>query len=174
MRTRIYWLLGGLCAAGALAWWYARSRSSGASTDVVDRLVSTVTSTIRGIRNNNPTNMVDAGIDWQGRIGADDAGFLVFDTMTNGIRAAAINARNYSRLHGIDTVDGIVRRWSKTDQDAYSANVSAWLGVDPHDSIDLEDPDTLTRLLQGLARQEDGAVGELLVDSQIASVVANV
>lgn len=133
-----------------------------------------ITSTIRGIRNNNPTNMKDSGIQWQGMTGVDPDGFLIFDTMANGLRAPAINLRNYGRLDGITTVDGVARRWSKTDQDAYSANLAAFLGVDPHDSIDLEDKGTLTELVRGIIRQEDGGAAELLVDSQVATAVANV
>jgi hypothetical protein len=103
-----------------------------------------------------------------------DGPFLVFDTMANGLRAAAINLRNYGRLDGITTVDGVARRWSKTDQDAYSANLAAFLGVDPQDNIDLEDRGTLTQLVRGIIRQEDGGAAELLVDSQVATAVANV
>ncbi|HXI52367.1 MAG TPA: structural protein [Candidatus Saccharimonadales bacterium] len=133
-----------------------------------------VISSIRGIRNNNPTNMVDSGIRWQGMIGVDPEGFLIFDTMANGLRAPAINLRNYGRLDGITTVDGVARRWSKTDQDAYSANLAAFLGVDPQDNIDLEDKGTLTELVRGIIRQEDGGAAELLVDGQVAAAVANV
>lgn len=133
-----------------------------------------IASTIRGIRNNNPTNMRNSGIHWQGMIGVDPEGFLIFDTMANGLRAPAINLRNYGRLDGITTVDGVARRWSKTDQDAYSANLAAFLGVDPQDGIDLEDKGILTQLVRGIIRQEDGGAAELLVDSQIAPAVANV
>jgi len=135
----------------------------------VDKIVSTV----RGIRNNNPTNLEDAGIAWQGMIGTDGP-YCVFDTMENGIRAAAINLRNYWRLHGINTVDGIVRRWSATDQDAYVSHVSGWIGVDPQDALDMEDVGVRTQLLQAMTRQEEGLPAELLIDSTIASVVASV
>jgi hypothetical protein len=165
-----WWLIGALAASVGL-WLYSRTQSG---SDAIGGLVSKVTSTIRGIRNNNPTNMRDSGIQWQGMIGVDPDGFLIFDTMANGLRAPAINLRNYGRLHGISTVDGVARRWSQTDQDAYSANLAAFLGVDPQDSIDLEDKDTLTQLVRGIIRQEDGGAAELLVDSQVAPAVANV
>ena len=132
-----------------------------------------VASTVRGIRNNNPTNLEDAGIAWQGLIGTDGP-YCKFDTMANGIRAAAINLRNYWRLHGLNTVDAIVRRWSSTDQDAYVANMSAWLGVDSQEALDMEDAGVRAHLLQAMTRQEEGAVAELLVDDQITQVVASV
>jgi hypothetical protein len=166
-----YWVLGGVLLAAAGLLIYSRTQSG---SNAVGDLVDKVTSTIRGIRNNNPTNMKDAGIQWQGMTGVDPDGFLIFDTMANGLRAPVINLRNYGRLDGITTVDGVARRWSKTNQDAYSANLSRWLGVDPQDSIDLEDRYTLGQLVRGIIRQEDSGAAELLVDSQIDAVVANV
>lgn len=170
MRTSTLWLLGGLVVAAGL-WLLSRTQSG---SDAVGTLVQKVTSTIRGIRNNNPTNMVDSGIAWQGMTGVDPDGFLIFGTMADGLRAPAKNLRNYGRLDGITTTDGVARRWSKTDQDAYSANLSAWLGVDPHDNIDLEDYATLAQLVRGIVRQEDGGAAELLVDSQIDSAVYSI
>jgi len=170
MQLRYIIWVGALAAAVGL-FLYSRTQSG---TQAIGGLVGKVISSIRGIRNNNPTNMKDSGIQWQGMTGVDPDGFLIFDTMANGLRAPAINLRNYGRLDGITTVDGVARRWSKTDQDAYSANLAAFLGVDPQDSIDLEDRGTLTELVRGIIRQEDGGAAELLVDSQVASAVANV
>jgi hypothetical protein len=167
---RQYLLLGTLGAVAAL-WVYSRTQSgSGAIGGLVDK----VASSIRGIRNNNPTNMKDAGIQWDGMVGVDPDGFLRFATMADGLRAPAKNLRNYGRLDGITTIDGVARRWSKTDQDAYSANLAAWIGVDPHDSIDLEDYATLAALVRGIIRQEDGGAAELLVDSQIDAAVYSI
>jgi hypothetical protein len=166
-NARTYTLLG--IAAGAAALWIYSLNSSGAT--VIGGIVDKVASSIRGIRNNNPTNMKDSGIHWKGMSGVDSDGFLIFGKMSDGLEAPAKNLRNYGRLDGISTVDGVARRWSQTDQDAYSANLSAWLGVDPHDSIDLEDKPTLANLLRGIIRQEDSAAAELVVDSQIDAAV---
>jgi hypothetical protein len=159
-----------LIAAGA-AWVYSRTQSG---QSVVPDIVGGIVSTIRGIRNNNPTNMVDAGIQWDGLTGVDANGFLVFGTMEQGLTAASKNLKNYALLHGIDTVDGAIRRWSATDQDAYVSNVAAYLGVDPQDSIDLTDPGTRANLLRGIIRQEDGGAGALLVSDALIVQAANV
>jgi len=169
MRTQTLWLLGGLVVAAGL-WLLSRTQSG---SDAVGGIVDKIASSLRGIRNNNPTNLENAGIQWQGLVGTDGP-YCVFDTMENGIRAAAINLRNYWRLHGINTVDGIVRRWSSTDQDAYVSHVSTWLGVDPNDALDMEDASVRTQILQAMTRQEEGLPAELLIDSKIAAVVANV
>jgi len=165
------WTLLGIAAAAAALWVYSRSQSG---SEALGGLVGKVVSSIRGIRNNNPTNMMDSGIRWDGMTGVDPDGFLIFATMAAGLRAPAKNLRNYGRLDGISTVDGVARRWSKTDQDAYSANLAAWIGVDPHDSIDLEDYATLAALVRGIIRQEDGGAAELLVDSQIDAAVYSI
>lgn len=112
-----------------------------------------------GFRNNNPGNMMyAAGITWQGQIGHDSKGRLIFDTMQNGIRAMVKELRNYSLLHGLDNVQGLITRWSATDQTAYVANVSAHLQVDPYDYIDVNDPATMAGLVDGIIKQENGAV----------------
>lgn len=122
-------------------------------------------STIRGIRNNNPGNIKwSASQTFHGQIGQDSAGFIIFDTMENGIRAIAVIIKNYSHLHGLRTVDGIIRRWSVTDQDAYVANVSAALGVQPYDSISVDDTGTLTIVVDAIIAQEDGRVSELALN----------
>lgn len=131
-------------------------------------------STIRGIRNNNPTNMVDSGIAWNGKTGVDPNGFLIFGTTQDGLNAASKNLKNYALLDGIDTVDAAIRRWSATDQDAYVANVAAYLGVDPQDSIDLTDPGTRANMLRAIIRQEDGGAGALLVSDALIVQASNV
>jgi hypothetical protein len=170
MNARTYTLLG-ITAAALGLWIYSRTSSGSAA---IGGIVDKVTSSIRGIRNNNPTNMMDSGIQWDGMTGVDKDGFLIFKDMPSGLRAPAKNLRNYGRLDGISTVDGVARRWSKTDQDAYSANLAAWIGVDPHDSISLEDYATLAALVRGIIRQEDGGAAELLVDGQIDSAVYSI
>ncbi len=170
MNARAYTLLG-IGAAAAVLLVYSLSPSG---STAIGGIVDKVASSIRGIRNNNPTNMKDSGIKWDGMTGVDPQGFLIFGTMADGLRAPAKNLRNYGRLDGITTVDGVARRWSTTDQDAYSANLSAYLGVDPHDSIDLEDYATLAQLVRGIIRQEDGGAAELLIDGQVDSAVYSI
>lgn len=160
--SRLLWWLGALGAAAAL-FAYSRTQSGAAvAADVVDAVLSP----IRGIRNNNPGNIrVVAGVTWQGQIGVDDDGFLIFDTMENGIRAIARILKNYQRLYGLNTVRAIATRWSATDQTAYTANLSSWLGVDEDESIDVSDPETLGVLVRGIIRQENGLTASLLVSN---------
>ena len=157
-----------LAGAGGLAWWYFSNQSSGASDDAVGSVVDTVKNALepRGIRNNNPGNIRISDNAWQGKVTPNtDGTFEQFDTMVNGVRALAITLSNYQRLYGIDTVRGLITRWSATDQDAYVADVASALGVDPDDTISVTDPATLTALVNAIITQENGVVGALLVSS---------
>ena len=57
-----------------------------------------IVSLVGGLRRNNPLNIRETFVDgkpiaWVGRTGAE-SGFVVFDTMQNGLRAAAMNLVN--------------------------------------------------------------------------------
>ncbi len=157
MNTRLYLLAGLIGATGA---WIAYRLSQGESA--LPDIAGGVVSTIRGIRNNNPGNLkYNASIKWQGQTGQDAQGFCTFDTMTDGVRAMAIDLKNAQTIHGRNTVYDIVVNYSLTDQDAYVSNVSAALGVDPHDTIDITDPTTLYDYMTAAIKQESGELGYL-------------
>lgn len=162
-------VLCGLLGASGLLYWWSRTQSGVAGTgSIADSIASvgdSIVSTIRGIRNNNPGNIkYNAANQWQGQTGQDSAGFATFDTEANGVRAIAVLLKNYSSHYGLHTVDGLIRRWSETDQDAYVANVSAALGVSSYDSIDITDPATLTTVVDAIIAQEDSRAAELALE----------
>lgn len=127
----------------------------------------------RGFRDNNPGNIRPAGQNFQGLTGTDAQGFGIFSSMEDGLRAIAVIIKNYYLLHGLNTVDGIIRRWSATDQDAYVTNVAAVLGVDPHEDIDPTDPNTLQGIVEGIITQENGRVlAATITTAQIENGVA--
>ena len=151
-----------IAAAAALVWMVLRARFTPEPDHVetaIDSGLSTVTNLTvdltgftlgaiaplvgqltRGLRNNNPGNIRDTSETWVGELGADDAGYIRFDTMQHGVRAMAITLRNYQRRYGLNTVRGIVGRWapsSENDTGAYVRDVSARLGVGPDQPIDV-------------------------------------
>lgn len=110
----------------------------------------------RGLRNNNPGNIIDDGTAWEGLDSPrNDGTFLRFTDVSYGIRAMARTLSNYIALDGVpSTVDALIRRWSKTDQDAYVTNVSRALGVDPTATIDLAS--SLPVMIPAMISQENG------------------
>ena len=129
--------------------------------------------TARGIRNNNPGNIVWTGSPiFRGELGAEPEGtFAIFDTPEHGIEAIARNLVAYQDRHALNTVDGMIRRWSATDQDVYVANVCRALGVAPKDTIDAHDAVTLQRMVAAIIAQENGS--QPFTAARIAVCVAN-
>lgn len=126
----------------------------------------------RGIRNNNPLNIVRSDERWQGEVNGHDARFAAFATPEAGIRAGAKNLLAYQKDHGLDTVSGIVSRWApatENDPDSYIAAVSKALGVKPDDKLDLREGGVMSKLVAAMIHAENGQ--QPYSDAQIAAGV---
>jgi hypothetical protein len=92
----------------------------------------------RGIRNNNPLNIVKSNIPWNGKTGNDGV-FETFDSAENGIRAAARNLKTYRDKYGLRSVRGIISRWtaeeSAQSQQNYINFVTNKMGVSESDTL---------------------------------------
>lgn len=117
----------------------------------------------RGIRNNNFGNLraLAPGHSWPGQVGVDDAGYVKFDSPQDGVNATMMNLAAYNKLHGIDTVSGIVNRWAPGGKDgndpaSYAKYVAGKLGVDPSQKLNMSDPSTLHGLASGIFEMENG------------------
>jgi len=131
----------------------------------------------RGERNNNPGNIERSTIKWQG-MSADqssDSRFIVFDTPEAGLRALSKLLRNYQSIHGLNTVRMIINRWAPpTENDTYSYvnAVASDVGVEPDTRIDLNQPETLAKLVEAVIRHENGRV--IYADAMISSAAEEV
>ena len=114
----------------------------------------------RGLRNNNPGNLrASDRYSWQGQVGVDADGFVIFDRWQAGMRALMINLRNQQNIHGLDTVADIITKYappSENDTAAYIGAVSNALGVTPGQRISLRDPAVLSAFAQAVTRHENG------------------
>ncbi|CAM5789740.1 hypothetical protein CCAE64S_02445 [Castellaniella caeni] len=114
----------------------------------------------RGVRNNNPGNIIRTATPWQGETPSDDPRYATFASPEAGIRALGKNLLTYQDAYGINTVSGIVARWAPaTDGNnvgSYIATVSKALGIKPDDTLDLHDSDTMGKLVQAMIRVENG------------------
>lgn len=111
----------------------------------------------RGYRNNNPGNL-EASINWRGMTGSDGR-FAQFSSPADGYRAMGSNLMAYNKKYGINTIRGIINRWAppgENDTGAYIARMSKELGVGPDDALDMKDQETLTRLIRGISKHENG------------------
>lgn len=116
----------------------------------------------RGVRNRNPLNIENNGILWDGMAAAQtDPRFVVFDSAAWGIRAAAKILHTYRNKYGLYSVAEMVNRWAppfENPTDVYAGFVAAYAEVDKDQALtDAEFSDKLPRILQGMARFENGA-----------------
>jgi hypothetical protein len=114
--------------------------------------------TLRGIRNNNPGNLVTTKDVWEGMAEVqNDERFVVFKEAKYGIRAMAKVLRSYKKLHGIKTVPGVIRRWAPPSENNtihYINSVVQHTGISG--DIDLDDHHTLFRMIDAIIRYENG------------------
>lgn len=114
----------------------------------------------RGIRNKNPGNLENNGIDWLGLSASQtDSRFYQFDQPVYGIRALARVLKNYQRLHGIHTLRGVINRWAPSHENntsAYLRAVSNDTGISPDAPIDLTRDSTLSLVVPAIIRHENG------------------
>lgn len=141
------------------------------------------------IRQNNPGNIRPGADKWRGEIGAG-SGFVIFDEMSNGIRALAKNIiayyensagpkPKYRSKNGtqIDTVEEAIDRWApstENDTSQYTTFVCGVLGCQPDDVFDFHDPSFLFWMVTAIGEEESGhdAFLQNVTDADITAGVA--
>ncbi len=113
-----------------------------------------------GMRNNNPMNIRETDITWQGELPHDSDGYEDFARVEDGIRAGSIVLLNYWRIHKLNTVRGIISRWAPPADNnptaGYIKFVAARLEVEADQPLDMGDLDTVVALATAIIRFELG------------------
>lgn len=113
----------------------------------------------RGVRNNNPGNIVQTASPWQGEVQGHDPRFKTFATPEAGIKAMGDNLLAYQEKYGLNTVSSIVSRWAPATENNtsnYIATVSKALGVKADDKLNLRDPSVMAKLVGSMIGVENG------------------
>lgn len=117
----------------------------------------------RGMRNNNPGNIRTSATMWQGKIPLSentDGAFEQFKTYAFGVRAMIKTLQSYARNYGINTLEGIIKRWAPASDNnntvAYIASVGLQSGLPANTPLDLQNKDTMRRLVQAMTKVENG------------------
>jgi len=114
----------------------------------------------RGIRNNNPGNLLFAG-----QAGATlEKGVLLpkfasFPTMDAGIQALRGQLLRYG-TRGDDTISSILAHYAppnENDTTRYESFLASRLHIGPHDHLALQDPNVMRAMVEGITSMEVGA-----------------
>lgn len=115
----------------------------------------------RGVRNNNPGNLQQSGVQWQGKVSSADPRYEAFATPEEGIRALALNAQHL-QANGAQTVADLIGKWAPALENgaastqAYIGAVSKAMGVSPDAPINLQDPNQLLAFTNAVIGHENG------------------
>jgi hypothetical protein len=142
-------LLAVAAALGAAAYLLAQDTADAASDD------STVSNS-NGFAINNPGNIeYSSANNWVGQTGQHN-GYVVFDTLANGVRAMGILLGNYYAA-GATTITAIISRWAppaNNNTPAYIAAVAAQMGDDANEPLSW--PQDEVPMIQAIAMHENG------------------
>ena len=109
-----------------------------------------------GIKDNNPGN-IRKGENWKGMVESDGE-FVEFESPEYGIRAITKILQTYSEKYNINTLEEIFNRYApdtENDTDTYIKNMSSFTGFDSNETLNLQDPDTLAKIIKGITKQEN-------------------
>ena len=123
----------------------------------------------RGIRNNNPGNIVLNGEKWKGEIPGVDTRFKTFENIVWGTRAIFVNLRNYYFERGLKTIRGIISRWAPTGENEtakYIATVSAMTGINA-DSVLSWGAGDFKRIAKAISIVENGSIANTIITDNV-------
>lgn len=110
-----------------------------------------------GIQNNNPGNLIDDGIKWQGLTPTNDR-FCHFSSARWGIRALYIDLHYSYLYHKTCTIAALITRYappSENDTGAYVDAVANAVALKPTDYFEWN-IDTAVKILKAIILHENG------------------
>ena len=125
----------------------------------------------RGIRNNNPGNLIQSSIAWKGKIPIDkntDGHFEQFENFPFGIRAMIIDVRN-DILKGKDTLQKLITAYappSENNTEAYIKFMEQRTGLNRNSMLQTTQS-SLNSIVKAIAEQENGK--QYITDSDLNS-----
>lgn len=124
----------------------------------------------RGYRNNNALNIIKSSVQWEGQIAnGTDPKFVQFETPEYGYRAGFKNIKTQMG-RGNNTLNKLISVWDpaqKTDGSSnYIKSVASAAGIDPNAKLDINDKETMIKVVAAMAKFENGQ------DANLAEVSA--
>lgn len=122
-----------------------------------------MTTTPRGIRNNNPGNIRNSERnDWAGEVSkADkkDNAFEEFEDIPHGVRAMMKLLLKYQRSYNLHSIKELIERWAPRDENdtaAYVRWVCREMQMPDCCRLDLSDKGTMCALVDAMCYMENG------------------
>ena len=117
-----------------------------------------VSTTPRGIRNNNPLN-IRIGNTWLGEVSENtDKQFEQFVHIKYGLRAGFVLLRRYIKHYKLDTVNEIISRWAPNNENnttLYINRVCVLTGFEKNTPLKFEQ-ETMMKLVAAMCKVENG------------------
>lgn len=114
----------------------------------------------RGLRNNNPGNIRNNNIAYQGEVQpSSDKNFKQFRTMAHGYRAMFVVLHTYQRKHGLNTIEAMITRYAPASENhtrAYIDSVSEWSGVQSTVRVTTTNAEIMIPIVAAMSRVENG------------------
>ena len=125
-----------------------------------------------GLRNNNPGNLKDLGIEWEGRVGPSknlDEGTpqVVFDSPEAGARAMMMNLRTQIEKKGLNTLESLIAAYSPSAAQHAIPNIAKNAGLDPTAKLDYNDAQQMMKLARGIVTQEHGQAAKVAISDEL-------
>jgi hypothetical protein len=127
---------------------------------------------VRGLRNNNPGNLIRTSQAWQGKIPfpqSKDAKFEQFTELKFGLRAM-LKDLIHDINKGKNTVNALISEYApsvENDTKAYILKVCKTLGVKPTDKLTTVNSSFLIMLVRAICKVELGSSHSLITDNDI-------
>ena len=125
----------------------------------------------RGIRNNNPFNLVQTSINWQGKVYPEDPRFETFANIAFGIRAGLLDLYNDWSRKGLKSISALITEFAppfENDTAGYIRFVERSTGIPKNAPLQLPD---LIKVAQAIIILENG---QNAAARSVAAMVPNV
>ncbi len=115
----------------------------------------------RGLRNNNPGNLVKTAIKWQGKVPHSentDSRFEKFVAMKWGVRAMIIDVLGDIEKDGMNTIEKLITKYAPPHENntkVYINVVAKAVGIAPNEKIPMS-KEALRKLFIAITKHENG------------------
>lgn len=119
----------------------------------------------RGLRNNNPGNIIITNIPWLGKkVQNTDGHFEQFISLRYGCRALLLNLESAIRIHQLNTIDKIIAAYAPNNEnntEDYCKSVCAITGISSTEPIHATDIDKICSIAHAICIVENSSTEAL-------------